>query len=77
MKTAFVITIIEQYKLNRHSVEKLNATLNSYTPTMTDKERYYLNKENIDNCHKLWIRKNNDELNARRRARYAEKRMNV
>ena len=40
-------------------------------PTMTDKQRYYLKKECIDNYHKLWKSMNKDEINAKRRARYA------
>ena len=40
-------------------------------PTMTDKQRYYLNKECIDNYHKIWKSMNKDEINAKRRARYA------
>ena len=42
-------------------------------PTMNDKQRYYLNKECIDNYHMLWICKNKEQLNAKCRARYAER----
>ena len=53
--------------------EKLQATLNNYMPTTTDKGRYSFNKEHLDDYLKLWTWKSNDEINARRRARYAER----
>ena len=49
VKTAFVILLLEQYKFWRHYIDKLKATSNSYMRTRTDKERYSLNKENVDN----------------------------
>ena len=49
------------------------ATLNSYMPTTTDKEMYYRSNEYIDNYHKLWRWENKDELHARRKGRYAER----
>ena len=41
-------------------------------PTRTDKAMYYLNMENIDNYHKFGTWQNKEEINARRRARFAE-----
>ena len=38
MKTA-TLTTMEQRKLKRHYIETLKATLNTYLPTRTDRER--------------------------------------